>query len=58
MGKKRLKKIHGNSFLNDLPHHLYEIRDKEEGEVFKYGISADLIDEDGTSKRMRVQCNI
>ena len=47
--------FHGNSKLNDNPHHLYEIRDKELDTVFKYGISADPIGKDGLSKRMRRQ---
>lgn len=46
---------HGNSNLNEKPHHLYEIRDSEDDDVFKYGISHDPIDEDGYSNRMRVQ---
>jgi hypothetical protein len=48
---------HGNSNSNDKPHHLYEIRDSVDDEVFKYGISHDPIDEDGYSDRMRVQIN-
>lgn len=51
-------KLHGNSNENQKPHHLYEIRDKEEGEVFKYGISHDPIGEDGLSKRIRIQLDI
>ncbi len=47
--------LHGNSKLNNNPHHLYEIRDKELDDVFKYGISAEPIRPDGLSKRMRVQ---
>jgi len=43
-------KIHGNSLDNDKPHHLYEIHDKEDGELLKYGISHDPIDEDGLHK--------
>jgi URI fold toxin 2 len=46
---------HGNSNKNNKPHHLYEIRDAVDDEVFKYGISHDPIDEDGYSNRMRVQ---
>lgn len=46
---------HGNSNKNNKPHHLYEIRDSVDDEVFKYGISHDPIDEDGYSKRMRTQ---
>jgi len=51
-------KIHGNSLKNKKPHHLYEIHDKGEGELFKYGISHDPIDEDGLSKRIRVQLDL
>lgn len=54
--KKRRK--HGNSLGNKKPHHLYEIWDKEEGDVFKYGISQDPIDEDGLSNRIRIQLDI
>ena len=46
---------HGNSNKNDKPHHLYEIRDSVDDDVFKYGISHDSIDEDGYSNRMRIQ---
>lgn len=46
---------HGNSNKNNKPHHLYEIRDSVDDDVFKYGISHDPIDEDGYSKRMRTQ---
>jgi URI fold toxin 2 len=48
---------HGNSNLNDKPHHLYEIRDSIDDDVFKYGISHYPIDADGLSKRMRLQVN-
>jgi hypothetical protein len=48
---------HGNSHQNDKPHHLYEIRDKQEEDIFKYGISADPIEADGLSKRLRNQLN-
>ena len=46
---------HGNSNRNTKLHHLYEIRDKEEDDVFKYGISDNHIDNDGLSKRIRRQ---
>ncbi|MCB0616082.1 MAG: hypothetical protein H6573_34980 [Lewinellaceae bacterium] len=52
------RKKHGNSLKNDNLHHLYEIRDKEDGDVFKYGISHDPIDKDGLSKRIRIQLDI
>lgn len=48
---------HGNSLENENPHHLYEIRDLVEDDVFKYGISDDPIERDGLSKRMRSQIN-
>ncbi|MBI5914631.1 MAG: hypothetical protein HY842_04585 [Bacteroidetes bacterium] len=47
--------MHRNSNENELPHHLYEIWDKQDEEVFKYGISSDPIEEDGLSKRIREQ---
>ncbi len=51
-------KIHGNSLENDKPHHLYEIHDKAEGELLKYGISHDPIDEDGLSQRIKIQLKL
>ena len=50
--------MHRNSHQNQKPHHLYELYDKEEKEVFKYGISSDPIEEDGLSRRMRRQLQI
>lgn len=52
------KKPHGNSLKNNNPHHVYEIRDKENGDIFKFGISHEPIEEDGLSKRIRVQLDI
>lgn len=47
---------HGNLNTNKKPHHLYEIWDKKEDDVFKYGISDKPIDEeDGLSSRVRDQ---
>lgn len=46
---------HKNSDDNDDVHHLYEIVDKTDNDIFKYGISCDPIGKDGMSKRMRVQ---
>jgi len=46
---------HGNSNQSKRPQHLYEIKDKQEDTVFKYGISDNSIDEDGLSKRIRNQ---
>ena len=50
--------MHRNSHKNKEPHHLYKIYDKEEEELFKYGISSDSIDEDGLSRRIRKQLKI
>lgn len=47
--------FHGNSRKNNKEHHLYAIRDEEENDVFKYGISDKPIKEDGYSRRMREQ---
>ena len=49
---------HRNKLSNEDPNHLYEIRDKLDNDVFKYGISSDPIDEDGLSKRVRIQLAI
>ena len=47
---------HKNSDDNDDLHHLYEIVDKVDNDIFKYGISCGPISKrDGMSKRMRVQ---
>lgn len=48
-------KKHGNSKNNNKPHHLYEIRDKTDDDIFKYGISDNRIGKDGLSKRIRTQ---
>jgi hypothetical protein len=50
--------FHGNSKLNDKPHHLYDIFDKEEDIIFKYGISAEPIGIDGLCKRMHLQLKL
>lgn len=50
-------KGHGNCNDNNKPHHLYEIRDSVDDDVFKYGISHDEIDEEGQSNRMKKQVN-
>lgn len=51
---------HGNSHKNKKPHHLYEILDKQEEDTFKYkyGISADPIEADNLSKRLRIQLSL
>lgn len=52
------KKRHGNSLKNDKSHHLYEIRDIQDDDTFKFGISQDKIEADGLSKRLRDQISI
>ena len=47
--------FHGNSRKNNREHHLYAIRDEEEKDIFKYGISDKPIGDDGYSRRMREQ---
>lgn len=47
--------LHRNSNQNDGPHHVYEIWDKGEDELFKYGISDDPIEADQLSDRIRDQ---
>ncbi|MFN0036753.1 MAG: hypothetical protein ACKVUS_16935 [Saprospiraceae bacterium] len=48
-------KKHGNSNENDADHHLYEIRDREYGDVYKYGICGDPLRKDGSSLRAKRQ---
>lgn len=50
--------FHKNSYRNTLPHHLYQIIDKIDDDVFKYGISCEPIGSDGMSDRMRKQVNL
>lgn len=52
------KKDHGNSHKNQKDHHLYAIHDRKHEDIFKYGISADPIEEDGLSDRIRKQLNL
>lgn len=47
--------FHGNSGKSKRKHHLYAIHDKEENDIFKFGISDKPIDEDGYSSRLREQ---
>ena len=49
---------HRNFNWNEDPHHLYEIVDKMNDDVFKYGISSDPIGKDGMSDRMRKQVHL
>ena len=49
---------HGNSYQNNRLHHLYEIIDRVDDSVFKYGISFKPIGEDELSERMKEQVNL
>jgi hypothetical protein len=57
VGRLNMNIRHGNSNHNDKPHHLYEIRDSIDDDVFKYGISHDALDDEGQSNRMKIQVN-
>ncbi len=48
-------KIHANSHLNEAKHHLYEIRDRERNEVYKYGICGKPLLKNGKSIRAEKQ---
>jgi len=50
--------VHGNSHQNKKPHHLYEIFDEQEEETYKFGISADEIDANDSSDRLRNQLKL
>lgn len=50
-----ISKKHGNSLENNELHHLYQIDDLEENDVFKYGISGEPLLEDGSSRRANRQ---
>ena len=50
--------LHKNSYRNPLPHHLYQIIDKIDDDIFKYGISCEPIGLNGMSDRMRKQVNL
>jgi hypothetical protein len=55
VSKKKKNVYHGNDRRNQKLHHLYEIYDDQKKDTFKYGISADPIDEHGLSKRIYEQ---
>lgn len=48
-------KPHANSHQNQEEHHLYEIYDTAERDVYKYGISGDPLYADGSSPRANRQ---
>jgi hypothetical protein len=49
---------HGNSYKNKRLHHVYVIFDKQEDDIYKYGISHDPIESDGLSARFRDQLDL
>jgi URI fold toxin 2 len=49
---------HGNSNLNQKPHHVYVIYDKQSDDIYKYGISHDPLEADGLSARLRDQLDL
>ena len=51
-------KKHGNSNENDADHHLYEIRDTEDEDVYKYGICGKPLLPDGSSSRANEQVDV
>jgi len=53
-----MAKFHGNSHKNEQDHHLYEIYDNEEKTTYKYGISGQPLNTDGSSPRANEQINI
>jgi URI fold toxin 2 len=53
--KRQLPEPHGNSHENQEDFHLYEIRDRVDESIFKYGISKDQLRPDGSSPRASEQ---
>jgi len=53
-----MAKFHGNSHKNEDKNHLYEIYDQEEKTTYKYGISGQQLNSDGSSPRANEQINI
>lgn len=52
------KKPHGNSKKSKRIHHLYEIRDQKENDVYKYGICGKPLNKDGSSPRANKQVSL
>lgn len=50
--------MHGNDKRNQEEHHLYQIYDKDRKGVFKYGISGQPLNEDGSSPRANEQVSL
>jgi hypothetical protein len=50
--------VHGNFYQNTKPHHISIIFDKQDDDIYKYGMSHDPIDADGLSSRLRDQLDL
>lgn len=50
--------MHGNDKRNQDEHHLYQIYDKDRKGVFKYGISGQPLNQDGSSPRAKEQVSL
>ncbi|MCI5084166.1 MAG: hypothetical protein MRY78_20870 [Saprospiraceae bacterium] len=50
--------MHKNDRRNKDEHHLYEIHDRERNGLFKYGISGQPLNKNGTSPRANEQVNL
>jgi RHS repeat-associated protein len=48
---------HGNNASSTNPQHVYEIKDNQTGETYKYGISGRPLNQDGSSPRANTQVN-
>jgi hypothetical protein len=51
-------KPHANSHENDALHHLYELYDVERDTVYKFGISGQSLNPDGSSPRANEQVSL
>ncbi|MFK7932417.1 MAG: hypothetical protein AB8G22_02850 [Saprospiraceae bacterium] len=50
--------MHGNNKRNRRKHHLYQIEDNEDNDIYKYGICGRSLKKDGTSRRADQQVNL
>ena len=46
-----MKTKHGNRNDSPRPHHLYQIEDREENDIYKFGICGKPLNKDGSSPR-------
>ncbi len=51
------KKVHGNSLKSQKKHHVYQIDDRTQMDIYKYGISGGKLNKNGTSRRANRQAN-